>query len=147
MSDSFMDHIPSHERERIRKRLRSPEAYEKMREKVKGPEDLEKEMRKNEQLAEAKFMLESEPELHDALKGDIEKKITEQGIEAVVDAEALSPETQRALLEAKFTVSLASHPENHNDQLVIIPEGNVQEKIPLKTNLSDQYIGQLMGEA
>ena len=32
MSDSFLDHIPSAEREKIRQRLSSPEEYERLRE-------------------------------------------------------------------------------------------------------------------
>ncbi len=31
MSDSYLDHLPSRERERIRKKMRSPEAYEALR--------------------------------------------------------------------------------------------------------------------
>ncbi len=46
MSD-YMDRLPTKEKERIRKKMRSPEAYERLREKVKGPEDLENEMEKS----------------------------------------------------------------------------------------------------
>ena len=54
---SWLDRIPSREREKIRKRLRSPEEYERLREKVKGPEDLEREMERNAEFAEARLTL------------------------------------------------------------------------------------------
>ena len=78
MSDSFLDRLPSNEREKIRKRMRSPEAYERLREKVKGPEDLEKEMDRSEKLAEAHLAMESDPRLKESLKSSIEQSIGEQ---------------------------------------------------------------------
>ena len=69
MSDSWLDRIPSNERQRIREKLHLSEAeYARLREKVKGPEDLEREMDRNELLAELKFQMESEPKLAEALR-------------------------------------------------------------------------------
>lgn len=142
MSDSFLDHLPSREREKIRKRLRSPEAYERLREKVKGPEDLEREMERSEKLAELHLALESDPQFKETLKQSIETDIKEQGIDAVL--ESMNEDLQKDLEAGKFSVAIESHPETHEDSLVVIPEGNVQEKIPVKTLFSEKYIGQFV---
>lgn len=144
MSDSFLDHIPSQEREKIRKRMRSPEAYEKLREKVKGPEDLEREMDRSEKLAELNFAMESEPTTHDAVKKQIEKDLAEQGSEALLETSP-DADTKASLEQGKFIVQVSSHPSTHEDALVVIPEGNVQEKLPIKMQFSDRYVGQFLG--
>lgn len=141
MSDSWLDHIPQHERERIRKRMRSPEAYAALRENVKGPEDLEREMKKNEMMAELRFGIESEPALKDALKKQVEKDLREQGAEAVLEHRP-SVETNALLESGKFQISVEAHPKTHIDQLIVVPEGNVQEKLPIKPSLSDRYVAQ-----
>lgn len=141
MSDSYLDHLSTPERERIRKRMRSPEAYEALREKVKGPEDLEREIRKNEKMAELRFQMESEPAKAEKLKAHVEKDIQEQGIENVFDHE-VSKEARKALEEGKFTLTVSSHPKTHEDVLAAIPEGHVQEILPIRPALSDQYMQQ-----
>ena len=143
MSD-FMDRLPSKEQERIRKRMRSPEAYERLREKVKGPEDLENEMEKSEQLAELHYSMESEPQKKEAVKVQVEKDVAEQGIENVLDTEKMSPEQKKMIEQGKFTVAVSSHPATHEDALVVVPEGNVQEKIPVKTTFSETYTTQFI---
>jgi hypothetical protein len=140
MSD-FMDRLPSKEKERVRKRMRSPEAYEALRERVKGPEDLEKEMQRNDRMAEVSYALESEPKTKEKLKAQIEKDIGEQGIESVLESVS---DTDRAKIEqGKFTVAISSHPSTHEDALMVVPEGNVQEKIPVKLSMSDAYVASL----
>ncbi|OGJ56201.1 hypothetical protein A3D88_01255 [Candidatus Peribacteria bacterium RIFCSPHIGHO2_02_FULL_52_16] len=142
MSDSYLDHIPSREREKIRKRMRSPEAYEALREKVKGPEDLEREMERNEKMAELRFGLESEPQLKAALKNQVEKDMKEQGIESLLDAPDASTEALKALAEGKFQVAVSSHPQTHEDTVVVMPEGKIAEKLPLKKAFNDRYMHQ-----
>ena len=144
MADSWIDHIPSHEREKIRKRLRSPEEYERLREKVKGPEDLERELKKAEHLAELHFRLETEPQAQQSLRETIEKDLREQGMEVVLERSDLSIDAKRALEQGKFTVRVAPHPGTHEDQIVVVPEGNVQERVPIKPSLSDRYLGQFL---
>src|SRR5437870_2028194 len=96
MSDHFLDHIPAHEREKIRKRLRSPEEYERLREKVKGPEDLEREMEKNAEFAELRLHLETEPKAREKASSIVR----EAGAEAV---DKSVPEAIRnALKSGKF---------------------------------------------
>lgn len=146
MSDYF-DHLPSHERERIRKRMRSPEAYEKLRDKVKGPEDLEQEMKKSERMADVSFALESDRDASEKLKTTIEKDISEQGVEQILEGDHLSPEAKKQIEAGKFTVTISSHPSTHEDAMVIVPEGTVQEKIPVKVRFSDQYSGQVLSRA
>ena len=146
MSDSYLDHLPSKEREKIRKRMRSPEAYAALREKVKGPEDLEREMDRNEAMAELKFEMETQPALKEALKKQVEKDLREQGIEGILE-KLPSPESQRALEQGKFQLSVASHPTTHHDQLVAVPEGNVQEKLQIKLSLCNQYLAQFVKAA
>ncbi len=144
MSDSFLDHLPGGVRERIQKRMRSPAEYAALREKVRGPEDLEREMEKNDALAELKFALETEPELHDALTASVERDVREQGIEKVMDLDPLSAESQQAIERGAFTLKVSSHPTTHQDALVAVPEGNVHEKMPLKPAVMDRYAAQLM---
>ncbi len=141
MSD-FMDQLPSKEKERIRKKMRSPEAYERLRDKVKGPEDLENEMKKSEQLAELHFALESDEKIAEKLKATIEKDLREQGVESMIETEALSAEAKQQIEAGKFTLAVSAHPSTHEDGLMLLPEGNVQEKIPLKASFSEQYAGQ-----
>lgn len=142
MSDSFLDHIPSREREKIRKKMRSPEAYERLREKVKGPEDLEKELDAAEKMAELSFALETEPRMQEKLKATIENDLNEKGIDALVDGHEHLPHGVAAmLLEGKFSVDVSEHPSTHEDTVMLVPEGNIHEKIPLKQNLSNAYAG------
>lgn len=124
----------------------SPEAYERLREKVKGPEDLAKELKRGEQLAELSFELQTDEQLRERLKGQAEKDIRVYGPEHVFDVQ-LSPESKKALEQGKFLLAVASHPSTHDDQLVAVPEGNVQEKIPLKMTFSDRYVAQFLQSA
>jgi DNA-directed RNA polymerase sigma subunit (sigma70/sigma32) len=141
MSDSYLDNLPSQERQKIRRRMRSAEAYEKLREKVKGPEDLEREMEKNDVVAELHFSLESNRELQEKARASVERDIHEKGIESVLEK---VPDHQRKVIESgKFRIGVASNPSTHHDQLVVIPEGTVQEKIPIKPSMSDRYMGTL----
>lgn len=144
MSD-YMDHLPHSVREGIRKKMRSPEAYERLREKVKGPEDLEQEMEKSEKLAELHLAMESNEKTAEAVKATIEKDLNEKGIEAVLETDALSPEAKKQIEGGKFTLAVSSHPQTHEDALVVLTEGNVQEKIPVKTSFSEQYTSQFGG--
>lgn len=143
MSDSWLDRVPSAEREKIRKRMRSPEAYAELREKVKGPEDLEREMEHNEAMAELRFEMESEPALKEALKKQVEKDMNEKGIEHVLEHQP-SADAKAALDRGAFKVSVEAHPKTQLDQLVAVPEGNVQEKLPIKLSLCNQYLSQFM---
>ena len=139
MPDPYLDHLPSRERERIRKKMRSPEAYEALREKVKGPEDLEREMGRNEQMAELRFTLETEPEAHEMLKNAIETDIREKGAEAVLETIPSDPDAQKALREGRFMLHVSSHPVTHLDQLMVMPEGAVQESLPVKPSFTETY--------
>lgn len=142
MSDAFLDRIPGPEREKIRKKMRSPEAYERLRESVKGPEDLEREMDRAEKLAELSFALETEPRMQEKVKTAIEKDLNEKGIDAVIDGHGQLPHgVATMLLEGKFTVAISAHPSTHEDAVALVPEGNVHEKIPLKKNIGDAYAG------
>ena len=144
MSDSYLDHIPSIDRERIKKRLRSPEAYAALRERVKGPEDLERHMEQMDRMAEAHFALESDPKMQESLRSHIEKDISEQGIDAVLDAAKASPEARKAVEEGKFVMKVSAHPKTKEDALHAVTEGRVQEKLPVKPNFSDRYVSQLL---
>jgi hypothetical protein len=143
MSDSYLDHLSAPEREKIRKRMRSPEAYEKLRERVKGPEDLEREIDRNDRMADAAFVLESQPEQKEAMKKSLEVDLEKQGMEGVLE-HAPSDEARKLIEQGKFTLKISSHPKTHEDQLTVVTEGNVQEKIPVRTQLSDTYISNLL---
>ncbi|KKW37263.1 hypothetical protein A2454_04095 [Candidatus Peribacteria bacterium RIFOXYC2_FULL_55_14] len=140
----WFDRLPSREKERLRKRLRSPGEYERLRERVKGPEDLEREMEKNELLAELKFALETEPKIQEELRKEIEKDLREQGAEQILEAGNLTPKVQDALASGAFTVGIDVNPSSGNEQIVLQPEGNVAEKIPLQKSVSEQYTAGFM---
>ncbi|MBI3332283.1 hypothetical protein HYZ99_05015 [Candidatus Peregrinibacteria bacterium] len=143
MSDSWLDLIPSREREKIRKRMCSPEAYAALREKVKGPEDLEREMEHNEAMAELRFEMETEPALKEALKKQVEKDAREQGIDHVLEYHP-SKEAKASFDRGAFHLSVESHPDTHLDQLIAIPEGKVQEKLPIRVSLCNRYLAQFV---
>ena len=144
MSDSFLDHLPSQEREKIRKRLRSPEEYERLRDKVKGPDDLEREMKKSEQMAEANFRLETEPEAAQRLQDRMAKDMKERGVEGILESPDISESARAALEQGRFNISVEAHPQTHEDTLVVIPEGNVQDKMPVKPVLNEGYVQSLL---
>jgi hypothetical protein len=136
---SWLDILPSSERAKIRKRMRSPAAYEKMRQSVKGPEDLEREMEKNASMAELKFALETEPVVHEVLRQEIERILKEEGIEKVLEIHAASRTGIDAINDGNFDVRIVLDDTGNGEQMVLHPEGNVQEKIPLKPAFSEKF--------
>lgn len=142
---SWLDILPSSERAKIRQRLRSPEAYERLRRNVKGPEDLKQDMEKNESVAELKFALEMEPVMHEALRQKVDADIKEKGIRKVLDMKGVSPESQAAVEDGNFDVRVHAVSKS-SDALVVHPEGNVAEKIPIKPSYSEQYLSQFQSD-
>ncbi len=128
--NTFLDMLPSHEKRKLKKRL-PPGVYEKLREKVKGPEDLEKELGHMEKLANLKFNIESEPEVKQKLKDKIREDISAQGIEEVLEGN----------IDGDFDISVEENPDTNEDQLVVLPEGNVSERIAVRSSFSDKYLG------
>jgi len=108
--------------------------YERLRESVKGPEDLEREMKNNEQMADLKFALETEPVIKESLKKNIKEDIDAHGIDSVLESSAEL---------GNFDIAIETNPETHQDQLVVLPEGNVSEHIPVTIKFNDKYISQL----
>lgn len=119
--------------------MRSPAAYERLREKVKGPEDLAEEMKVNEALAEFKFALETEPAVQEDLRRQLEQEIKAGGIESLLETSEASPAALKAAEVGNFTVAVEA--DSASEQVVIYPEGNVSEKIPLKKSVSDRFSG------
>ncbi|MDD5040797.1 MAG: hypothetical protein PHX87_01460 [Candidatus Peribacteraceae bacterium] len=142
MSDSWLDRIPSQERQRIRERLRSPAEYERLREKVKGPEDLEREMERNELLAELALAMELEPKLAEALRAQVQEDIRNEGLPSVLHSLHLSTGLTQALEKGDFTLAVQPDANTHVDQLVVVPEGKVAEAVPVSQKFSERYLGQ-----
>ncbi|MBI3336990.1 hypothetical protein HYZ98_05525 [Candidatus Peregrinibacteria bacterium] len=138
---SWLDRIPSSERMRLRSRpKRSPEAYASEREEKLG-ETMEKASEQADferGLAELSFALETEPRVREALAKQVQEDMKEKGIDELIDDGKLSDAARAALTQGKITVSATG------DQLMIAPEGNVQEALPIKQKIADQYIGQFM---
>jgi hypothetical protein len=148
MSDSFLDRLGSPERQRIIKRLRSPEAYERLREKVKGPEDLEQALDRAEKMAELHFALESNEAAREKIKAAVERSFEEGGIDAVAEKPGdISEEARAAIAEGKFSLAVSPDPETHEDILTLLPEGNVGEKVPVTMSLAESCVSQLSGNA
>lgn len=143
MSDSWLDRIPSVERQRIREKLRLSEAeYARLREKVKGPEDLEREMERSALLAELRLGMELEPKLGEALRAQVQEDIRVHGVPSVLEQSSLSADVEQALIKGDFTLSVL--PDNRNvDRLVLVPEGKVAEAVAVSQTFSEQYAGQL----
>ena len=125
----------------------SPEAYERLRERVKGPEDLEKEMEKSAGLAELRLEMETKPGVAERLRQSVDRDLQEQGIEQVFDLQSASPDAQKMFEQGKFTLAVSSHPVTHEDALVAVPEGNVQEKLPVKPAYSEKYVSQMLKQS
>lgn len=151
MSDSYLDHIPSQEREKIRKRLRSPEEYERLREKVRGPEDLEREMEKNADFAEVKLSLETEPKAQESAKASVQEFVSKEGIESALEhapshaKEAVKKGSFEVTVDAgkrepKLAIKLKTAPSKGAKEA---PSGNVQEVFPLKASLQQQILSSL----
>ncbi len=145
MSDSFLDHLPSQEREKIRKRMRSPEEYERLREKVKGPEDLEREMKINAESAEITLALETSSETQERAKDAVKASVMEQGIEGLSDVqkEAILAGNFDVTAESKngapvLSVRLQSAPDAKG--AIDAPSGKVNEVFPLKMSLQQQIL-------
>lgn len=143
MEGSWLDSIPSHERKKLRRTM-SAEAYERLREKVKGPEDLSRELRRNAEVADLHFEMKSDASMEKQMKSAIEKGIREQGIESVLEKPDLTSEQKSALEQGKFSLSVESHPDRHEDAVMVIPEGTVQEKLPVKPKFSESILSQLV---
>ncbi len=137
---SWLDLLPSSEKRRIRKKMRSPEVYEKTREKVKGPEELEDELKVRESLADIKFGIETSSEKYSELKEKMDASISESGIENIVDINDTSKESVKALEEGLYEIQIESDNSNNPEQIVLLPEGNVSEKIPLQKSISEKFI-------
>lgn len=142
---NWIDRLPSNERRKLRKRMRSPEEYERLRERVKGPEDLEREMEKNEALAELKFAMETEPQVKERLKEAIERDLREHGPESIVEGADLSPGMLEALDSGAFDVRVDTDKDSGQEHMVLLPEGNVAEKIPLQQNVTERYSAAFQG--
>lgn len=138
-SSSWLDQLPSLERQRIRERLRSPAEYERLRDKVRGPEDLERELKHMERLAETKFRLETDPAFREALKERLKEDIAEQGIENILENADITPDARLAVETGKFNITIEENPRTHEDEMVVIPEGIVREALPIKLSLSERY--------
>lgn len=148
MSDSFLDRLAGPEKQRIIKRLRSPEAYERLRNSVKGPEDLERALDRAEKMAELHFALESDPESGERMKDAVVRAVENGGVEAIAENAAdLSEATRAALQEGRFRLAVSPDPETHDDQLVALPEGNVGERVPVSASMTESCVSQLSGNA
>jgi len=140
---SWLDLIPSHERQKLREiRKRSPREYAKLREKIKNLDQIAEEMKNNEKLAELKFAMETEPKLKEALKQQIESDLNEQGIESMLGELPLALRT--SIENGNFDVNVETHPESQQDQLAVVPEGNIVDALPIKPSLSEQYVSQFI---
>jgi 3-dehydroquinate synthase class II len=92
-------------------------------------------------MAEMHFGLESDPKMQESMKKTVEKAM-EQGIDHVLEDASISPDAKKSLEAGKFKLTVSSHPKTHQDQVMVVPEGNVQEKIPLTQKLNDQLATQ-----
>ncbi len=138
---SWVDLVPTYERERLRKKLRSPEVYAESRADVKGPEKISEEMRWNEALAELKLAMDLEPRLKKVLQEKIAEELREKGVDALMGSD-VPPGVQKLLEAGKFDVAITAPDASSPDQLVLLPEGNVSDKLPMQRSVSERYVTQ-----
>lgn len=132
--------LPSYERQRKRKRHMGAEAYERSREGVHGPEELAKDMEQNGDMAELALALELEPKVQEKLKKDVESSLAVMGVGGVfAGADTLASQTLAALQEGDFTLAIQSD-DSGQSSIVAMPEGNVSEKIPVVSSLSESLL-------
>jgi hypothetical protein len=86
--------------------------------------------------------LESDPQHQETAK-NILKDVFEKDPESAIDAESLSTETKKLLESGGYKLTVSSHPKTHHDVVMVLPEGKVQEKLPLKPSFSDQIVSSL----
>jgi hypothetical protein len=142
--NSYLDHLPSQEREKIRKRLRSPEEYERLREKVRGPEDLEREMERNAEFAEARLALESDPGAREQARDAVRQAVAEQGIDAVIEG---SPDAS-AVEQGNFEVIVDEHGAEprlavQSTEKSQAGSGNVAEVFGLRPAIQQQILSSI----
>ena len=135
----WLDMLPNNEKKRLRKRMRSPEAYQESREKVKSLEEITDEVDQNELMADLQFALETEPRVQEALKQEIEKDLTDVGIENMVEG-APSSSMIDALSSGSYQLSVRSNESTGSEEMVVTAEGHVSETLPMKKSYSDKYI-------
>ena len=135
----WLDMLPNNEKRKLRKRMRSPEAYAESREKVKSLEEISDEVDQNELMADLQFALETEPHVQEALKQEIEKDLIDIGIENMMEG-APSSAMIDALSSGGYKLSVQTNEGTGIEEIVLTAEGNISEKLPMKKSYSDKYI-------
>ena len=133
---SWLDILPSHERQKLREKLRSPKEYAKSRESIPNLQEIDEQVERAKALAELKLALELEPRLEEELRKNIERDLQEQGSEALLQS---APENISFLQEENFHIDIVEDPNTKQDTIALLPEGNPGEKVPLKPAISDRY--------
>lgn len=148
MSDSFINHLPVHERNKwIEMKERSPAEY--LRERKKYQEGLRERQRlseKGSEFADFNFAFESEPKFRESVKEKIKEGL-KRGAEGVIDGK-IDAATKHALESGYFDVSvdhsqsvpkLKVKPQSKNEKQSAA-EGNIAEALPLKPVFQDKLI-------
>lgn len=139
-----MDFVGGFERERrLKKRIRSLPEIERDREKVKESLKLgEQAKEQGEAVAEVLIAMETDPKAKEQVKKHLTDSVRSLGVSEVFTGD-VSPDQKQQLEQGKFSVTQASDPNTHHDQLAAVPEGNVQEKIAVKPSLVQQIASSL----
>lgn len=151
MSDSFLDHVPSHERSKWeRLKERSPAEYLKERKKYQeGLRERQRLSEKGSDFADFNFAFESEPKFRDDVKEKVKEGL-QKGIDHVIDGK-VDAKTRHALESGHFDVSIDR--TQSVPKLTVKPrstgekpnaaEGNIAEALPLKPAFQDKIIAAL----
>jgi len=148
MSDSNLEYLSGREREkRLKKRMRSSKEYAEERKERVGDqvEKVAEDQERNREISELLiFLREHEEELKEKLGNDLEN-VT--GMMQNYDARQWS-EMQQAFGEGKFDLSIDATSEGKTQISVGIdlPEGTVQEKIPLTPSKQKEFLAAMQAK-
>ena len=148
MDSSWLDILPSLERQKIRERPeRSREEYAESREKVKKQrERTQEEREKNERTADVLFYIEN-------CGDDVKEKLAAEKLEKVAgnlqnyDAKQWG-QMQQAFVQRHFALKVDTTGDGQPQISAVIdlPEGNVREKLPLVSALQQALIAKAVGK-
>ncbi|MEK7137513.1 MAG: hypothetical protein AAB853_04490 [Patescibacteria group bacterium] len=146
MDPSWIDILPSLERQKIRERpKRTREEYAEGREKVrKQHERIREDREKNERTAEVLLYIETYEET-------LKEKLAAEKLENVAgmlqnyDAKQWG-QMQKAFSQHQFDLSVATDNsgEPHISMTIDLPEGNAKETLPLAPKLQEALIARAM---
>lgn len=123
---AFFDILPGSPSRRRRRRLRSPFEYARSRESIPTVESISNTAEHNERVADIGLQLELEPTIQEELQKSVQEIFSKEGPSMFnQDASAI----HASIESGNFAVTIDT--TGTQNEIIVSPEGNVQEKISL----------------